>query len=221
MQRGPYTKRNVRADARAARLKGLGYDSYSAYLGSPAWRDVKRRYQDACPMACMCGATTVELHHTTYERVGNERLDDLVALCRHCHADAHALEQAGVIDLDLHGFYYDTARAKANAPAVRMRTKRAREDILSAEDRRTFAARMAKAVRKHAAATGERASQDWRTIIFKSRNVGMHATLTERAELIRLIDDLRCGRQTETEAITHLCAMQRDQDARRQHADAA
>ena len=36
-----------------------------------------------------CGATTVDLHHKTYERLGCELLSDLQALCRDCHATAH------------------------------------------------------------------------------------------------------------------------------------
>ncbi len=132
MQRGPYTKRNVRADAREARLKGLGYSSYSTYLGSPAWRDVKRRYAEVCPMVCMCGDTATQIHHTTYERVGRERIDDLVALCRACHQHAHALEAAGVIDLDLDGFYYDRFQAAEYAPAVAARKAEVAADLEAA-----------------------------------------------------------------------------------------
>lgn len=111
MRRRTYTKRNVRAAAREVRLKGLGYSSYSAYLGSPAWRDVKRRYFEEHPRLCMCGETDVQLHHTTYDRVGAELLDDLVPLCSECHAHVHVLEAAGVIGLDLQGFYFDPERA--------------------------------------------------------------------------------------------------------------
>jgi 5-methylcytosine-specific restriction endonuclease McrA len=32
----------------------------------------------------------VEVHHLTYERLGEERLTDLVALCRSCHEREHA-----------------------------------------------------------------------------------------------------------------------------------
>lgn len=112
MQAGPYSKRTLRARVRETRLAELGYDSYSAYLASAAWRDVRKRYRESdLPQACMCGATNWQLHHTTYDRVGQEELEDLVPLCTACHAQAHALEQAGVIGLDLKGFYYDPERA--------------------------------------------------------------------------------------------------------------
>lgn len=112
----PNTKRSVRARVREVRLREHGYDSYAAYLSSPAWRDLKARYRESdLPQICMCGETKVQLHHTTYERVGRERLDDLIPLCHDCHTTAHALEAAGIIELDLQGFYYDAERAAANA----------------------------------------------------------------------------------------------------------
>lgn len=118
---------------RELQLRELGYASYADYLKSPAWRDVRERYiASDLPQVCMCGATSWELHHTTYERVGRERLDDLIPLCRTCHADAHALESAGVIGLDLDGFYYDVERAAANAVA------RQERKALADADNRTF-----------------------------------------------------------------------------------
>lgn len=95
MRGRPYSKRVVRARVREARLRELGYDTYSAYLASPAWRDLKRRYRaSGRPQICMCGETKFQLHHTTYDRV------------------AHDLEAAGIIELDLKGFYYDPERAR-------------------------------------------------------------------------------------------------------------
>ena len=110
---------------RELKLRELGYDSYNDYLRSPAWRDVKRRYREAYPMICMCGSTKVEIHHKTYDRVGKEDLDDLVALCRDCHEQAHLLEAAGVIGLDLNGFYYDLQRALDYAPVREAREAKA------------------------------------------------------------------------------------------------
>jgi hypothetical protein len=101
---------------RQMRLREVGYDSYDAYLKSAAWRDVKERYRASdLPQICMCGATEVDLHHVTYDRVGREELEDFVPLCRACHTQAHILEQEGIIELDLKGFYYDAERAAENA----------------------------------------------------------------------------------------------------------
>jgi 5-methylcytosine-specific restriction endonuclease McrA len=73
---------------------------YFDYLQSDAWREVKRRYlRSARPKDCrICGASRfdarLDLHHRTYERLGRERLSDLVLLCRRCHDAVHALAKA-------------------------------------------------------------------------------------------------------------------------------
>ena len=42
----------------------------------------------------------MQLHHLTYERVGEELLSDLTPLCSTCHAMIHALEARGDMTLD-------------------------------------------------------------------------------------------------------------------------
>ncbi len=32
---------------------------------------------------------TIDVHHKSYENIFNEKMDDLVALCRQCHNDLH------------------------------------------------------------------------------------------------------------------------------------
>jgi len=121
MQEGSYgkTERKARGEARDAALQRLGYQDYAAYLQSSAWRDVRERYKASdLPQICMCGAERWQLHHTTYERVGRELLEDLIPLCGDCHATAHMLEREGIIGLDLVGFYYDPDRAKRHAEAL-------------------------------------------------------------------------------------------------------
>lgn len=121
-----------RARVRETRLRELGYETYDAYLRSPAWRDVKDRYRASeLPQVCMCGDAKVQLHHTTYDRVGQERLDDLIALCKDCHDAAHLLEQQGVIGLDLAGFYYDPVRAAENTLVEIVRKQKARKEFLA------------------------------------------------------------------------------------------
>lgn len=69
--------------------------SYAAYLRSDHWQNVKTRYRTSkLPQSCVvCGAERVDLHHRTYERLGRERLTDLVPLCREHHGEAHRLRQ--------------------------------------------------------------------------------------------------------------------------------
>lgn len=65
---------------------------YAAYLRSDHWADVKRRYRASkLPQHCVICKSDgpVEFHHRTYRRITQERLQDLVPLCRECHQWAH------------------------------------------------------------------------------------------------------------------------------------
>lgn len=65
---------------------------YYTYITSRRWRDNPARLAElkAARFRCrLCNASAddvqLEVHHRTYERLGCERPDDLVALCRDCH----------------------------------------------------------------------------------------------------------------------------------------
>ncbi len=65
--------------------------AYEAYLRSPEWQ-AKRvqalaRALNRCQV-CNVG-TRLDVHHRTYERFGDEDLDDLTVLCRPCHEIFH------------------------------------------------------------------------------------------------------------------------------------
>ncbi len=64
---------------------------YDKYLRSPEWRSLRTqiltRDHYMCRL-CSCSPAT-EVHHTTYERVGHERPDDLLSVCRSCHDAFH------------------------------------------------------------------------------------------------------------------------------------
>jgi hypothetical protein len=109
----------ARREQRQARLQSLGYTSYAEYLGSPHWQNVRRRYRESwLPQECICGDDDVQLHHMTYDRVGEERLEDLTPLCRTCHAMIHALEYRGDVTLDFHGIW-DEKRAMESRAMMR------------------------------------------------------------------------------------------------------
>ena len=106
---------------RSLRLTELGFDSYKDYIASSLWRRTRSDYwRSDRAKDCICGATEgLVLHHLTYERIGEERLDDLTPLCPECHSLIHALEARGDIGLDFAGLV-DQARAaqhKRNTPA--------------------------------------------------------------------------------------------------------
>ena len=94
----------ARSRNREFRMRQLGFESYSEYLRSPAWHEVKVRYRASIREArCqLCGSTLdLHLHHLTYDRVGEELVSDLILLCGGCHAAVHDLERLGTIGLDL------------------------------------------------------------------------------------------------------------------------
>lgn len=67
------------------------FRSYDQYLASPEWLEkrglVLRRANSQCEG---CGVQPAEeVHHLTYEHVGNEFLFELVALCHCCHERIH------------------------------------------------------------------------------------------------------------------------------------
>lgn len=65
----------------------LGFSSYGAYLKSSHWRKFRERYAaSGLPLCCVgCGSSKYQLHHQTYEHLGEERLSDVIPLCRECH----------------------------------------------------------------------------------------------------------------------------------------
>lgn len=140
---------------RDAALDRLGYGTYRDYLRSPHWVKVKARYRESIlPQACMCGEETVDLHHMTYERIGAERLADLLPLCRRCHAMVHELERRGEIALDLAGFR-SAARAAAYAVqreraegAARRDWQSTREKVTAEKQAKALAAKFAAEVRR-------------------------------------------------------------------------
>lgn len=72
-------------------LSHLYRNAYADYLQSAEWRRVRsavmRRANGVCEVCNAAPAS--EVHHLTYDRIGNESLTDLVAICRGCHQEAH------------------------------------------------------------------------------------------------------------------------------------
>jgi 5-methylcytosine-specific restriction endonuclease McrA len=66
------------------------------YLTSDHWRtpaaEARKRAGNKC---ADCGKQRkLDVHHVTYDRLGNERPEDLVALCRACHNARHKISPA-------------------------------------------------------------------------------------------------------------------------------
>lgn len=63
--------------------------SYRAHLKSAKWKKLRKAKLDEAHGQCQkCGAGQGrrEVHHKSYERLGDERLEDLIVLCPDCHA---------------------------------------------------------------------------------------------------------------------------------------
>ena len=62
------------------------------YLQTPKWRaiaaTVRKRDGYRC-QDCGRGGILLDVHHLTYKNWKNEKLEDLVTLCRKCHIKRH------------------------------------------------------------------------------------------------------------------------------------
>ena len=65
---------------------------YHAYLNSDAWKQKRSIALRGAEYRCqVCNRDgQLDVHHRTYERLGNELPQDLVVLCRECHQLFHS-----------------------------------------------------------------------------------------------------------------------------------
>lgn len=66
-------------------------EAYEEYLQSPAWQEKRRLVLTRALGICEgCAVNEAkQIHHTTYEHVGDEFLFELVAVCDACHDRLH------------------------------------------------------------------------------------------------------------------------------------
>ena len=79
--------------------------TYEQYLLSPEWQCKRRVVLDLAGGRCaVCGRPASNVHHNTYVRLGQERLQDLVVLCSVCHRRFHSIrKEAGLYTVRLKG----------------------------------------------------------------------------------------------------------------------
>lgn len=72
---------------------------YEAHLASPEWQALRAKVLKRANGWCEgCGdRPAVDIHHLTYEHLGNEFLWELRAVCRRCHERVHAIEAAEMV----------------------------------------------------------------------------------------------------------------------------
>lgn len=64
---------------------------YDLYLVSDKWKAIRKNAIESSNRKCInCGSKIyLQVHHKTYDRLGNEDLNDLAVLCKECHVLAH------------------------------------------------------------------------------------------------------------------------------------
>ena len=82
------------ADAITKELKSMLWDfrreNYQEYLKSDDWKAKRNKVMKMAGYKCRrCGERATQVHHETYERIYNEKLTDLTALCSECHSKIH------------------------------------------------------------------------------------------------------------------------------------
>ena len=76
------------------REKQLREMPYQDYLRTPEWNYRRREMVKNAERRCeRCGrySPSLNVHHRTYERLGNELAEDLEVLCAGCHSREHGL----------------------------------------------------------------------------------------------------------------------------------
>lgn len=65
--------------------------SYHGYLDSEEWKEKRKEALKKANNRCvLCNSTNnLQVHHRTYENVGDEKQNDLTVLCRECHSKFH------------------------------------------------------------------------------------------------------------------------------------
>lgn len=84
--------KDVESDEIWSAIPPVDVFQYRDYLQSDEWAERRAYMLDRSDYQCSeCGrATELEVHHLTYKRIGNERISDLLVLCRDCHGRRHA-----------------------------------------------------------------------------------------------------------------------------------
>lgn len=67
---------------------------YSAYIESPQWQRKRSERMAIDRKQCvLCGSVqNLQVHHVTYERLFNEKMQDLMTVCHGCHEVLHDRE---------------------------------------------------------------------------------------------------------------------------------
>ena len=76
-------------------LRALPYEEYLQTPHCKGSREDKLRAVGHLCQVCNSGLGTLDVHHRTYERLGQELDEDLTVLCRACHSIFHEQRHLG------------------------------------------------------------------------------------------------------------------------------
>ena len=89
----PWADKN-RHTSNAPRIPIHQRSDYKEYMLSAYWKEKRELCMERDGGRCQdCGAMATEVHHKTYDRLFNEDLEDLVALCSECHRARHGRQR--------------------------------------------------------------------------------------------------------------------------------
>ena len=68
---------------------------WGEYIHSVAWDEMRQKVLRRDGFKCVCcgESKNLNVHHTTYENLGAEKMSDLVTLCQKCHEKVHNGEE--------------------------------------------------------------------------------------------------------------------------------
>lgn len=68
--------------------------AHREYLKSATWKDIRQQILNRDKNICKhCRNIGHDVHHKTYKNWGNEKLEDLITLCRACHEQLHRIDK--------------------------------------------------------------------------------------------------------------------------------
>ena len=85
------SREKKKAEVRAQQMARYRAMDYGDYLATPHWRDIRAgAIQRAGGRCQVCSSSTgLEVHHRTYDNLGDEKPVDLTVLCGECHELFH------------------------------------------------------------------------------------------------------------------------------------
>lgn len=93
------------------KLKSLGFQSYEEYLASEHWKRFSARVRAKFCFCCGRDRRQLQVHHHTYDRLGEELDTDVATVCRPCHKKIHEMVKGRVSALEkahllLHSIFF-------------------------------------------------------------------------------------------------------------------